>query len=207
MAFLHRVLVPPTGYGTLVPTGDSARPLAWSLVAMLAGSLLVALSAQVSIGIPVGPVPITGQTLAVLLVAAALGSRLGAATMILYVVQGAAGLPVFSNGGAGVAVLSGPTGGYIIGFIAAAFVVGWLAEHGWDRTPLRTVAAMVAGNLVIYACGVTHLQSFVGWSGAWTAGVQPFLAGDAIKVLLAAGVLPGAWWARRWLSGVAGGPR
>ncbi|MPZ98648.1 MAG: biotin transporter BioY [Dehalococcoidia bacterium] len=166
---------------------------------MLAGSLVIALSAQVSIGLPVGPVPLTGQTLGVLLVGAALGSRLGMAAVAVYLAEGIAGLPVFANGAAGWAYFTGPTGGYLLGFVPAAFVVGRLAERGWDRDVPRTVAAMLLGNVVIYVVGAAHLQSFVGWSSTWSSGVEPFLIGDVVKVLVAAGALPGAWWLRRRL--------
>ena len=148
----------------------------------------------VRLRIEIGPVPITGSTLGVLLVAAAYGSRMGSATVMSYLLAGVAGVPVFAGWKFGMAVLSGPTGGYLIGFLVAAFIVGWLAERGWDRTPLLTIAAMVIGNLVIYAFGVTILSGFTGWSKVWALGVQPFLIGDAIKIAIAAGVLPGAWW-------------
>jgi biotin transport system substrate-specific component len=170
---------------------------------VVAGSVLTALAAHVSIPLPFTPVPITGQTFAVLLVGAALGSRRGAASMALYVAQGLAGLPVFAGGKAGLAVLLGPTGGYLIGFIAAAFVTGWLAERGWDRRPLTTALAMVLGNLVIYLLGVSWLAVFVGISKAPLLGMVPFLPGDLLKILLATAALPGAWWIVQ-LSGMAG---
>jgi biotin transport system substrate-specific component len=171
-------------------------------VLVVAGSLLTALAAQVSIPLPFTPVPITGQTFAVLLVGAALGSR-RAAGMALYVAQGLAGLPVFAGGKAGLAVLLGPTGGYLNGFIAAAFVTGWLAERGWDRRPLTTALAMVLGNLVIYLLSVSWLAVFVGISKAPLLGMVPFLPGDLLKILLATAALPGAWWIVQ-RSGMAG---
>lgn len=197
---MARAFPGPGGATQLQPTaGGAALPAV--LLAVIAGSIAIGVSAQVSIGIPIGPVPITGQTLVVLLIGAAYGSRLGAATVLAYLAQGAVGMPVFANGGAGLAVLTGPTGGYLAGFVMAAFLVGWLAERGWDRRAATTVLAMVAGNAVIYACGVTRLAEFIGWDRVWSAGVQPFLAGDALKVALASGILPGAWWLRERLTG------
>lgn len=169
--------------------------------AVLAGSLLIALTAQISFGIPLSAVPLTGQTFGVLLIGAAYGWRLGGLTVLAYLAEGISGLPVFSNGGSGWAWIEGPTGGYLIGFVFAAALVGWLAEHGWDRSPLTTAAAMVLGNVVIYAFGVAALQRFTGWDLVWDLGVEPFIAGDIVKVMLAAGVLPGAWWLRRALGG------
>lgn len=183
----------PTLRRTLIVI-PAARPrLAWALFLVSAGVTLIALSAQVRISIPPSPVPITGSTLGVLLIAAAYGTRLGTATVTAYAVAGIAGLPVFAGASSGWAVMQGATGGYIVGFIAAALLVGALAERGWDRRPWLTVAAMVAGNAVIYACGVLWLQHFVGWERVWALGVRPFLVGDAIKIAAAAGLLPVAW--------------
>lgn len=180
---------------------DTLRPPegVFSVVAqVLIGSLVVAALAQVSVAI--GPVPISGQTLGVLLVAAALGSRRGAAAIAAYLAEGAAGLPVFAAGASGPAVIAGPTGGYLIGFLAAAFVVGRLCESGCGKRPSTAAVAMVAGNLVIYCFGVSWLSRFVGWQSVFQAGVIPFLPGDAIKIALAASLLPTAWRlaAPRW---------
>jgi len=177
--------------------------LAANVVLVVGGSLLTALAAQVSIPLPFTPVPITGQTFAVLLMGAALGSRRGAASMALYGAQGLAGLPVFVGGKAGLAVLLGPTGGYLNGFIAAAFVTGWLAERGWDRRQLTTALAMVLGNLAIYLLGVCWLAVFGGISKAPLLGMVPFLPGDLLKMLLATAALPGARWIVQ-RSGMAG---
>lgn len=165
---------------------------------ILAFSGIVALSARVSL--PLQPVPVTLQTFAVLLTGAALGRNRGALALLAYLAEGLAGLPVFSGGASawtpsamGMPVILGPTGGYLVGFVAAAGVTGWLAEHGWDRSVLRTALAMVAGNLVIYTCGIAWLSSLIGVEKAVATGVLPFLAGDMIKVALAAAALPGAW--------------
>ncbi len=142
------------------------------------------------------------QTFAVLVLGMAYGSRLGAATLSLYMAAGLAGLPVFATGGA-----LGPTLGYIIGFILAAGLVGWLAEQGWDRTRDRDGGRHAAGNVLIYIPGLIVLAWFVGAGKVLEYGLYPFLIGDVLKVLLAAVVLPGAWYLtgrREYLGRVAG---
>lgn len=160
---------------------------------VLGFSILTALSAQVSFWI--GPVPVTGQTFAVLLSGALLGARRGALSQLTYLAIGATGVPFwFALGGVpGVARIVGPTGGYLFGFIAAAFVVGWLAERGWDRRVWTASLAMLAGSAVIYIFGAGWLAGFTGVEKAFSAGVYPFLAGDVIKIVLAALALPGGW--------------
>lgn len=155
------------------------------------GALLVALCSQVQI--PLQPVPITGQTFGVLLIGALLGSRRGAASMLTYVGMGAIGLPVFAGGAAGLSRLAGPTAGYLVGFVIAAAVVGFLSRRGWDRRVGTTALAMSLGTVVIYIFGVTWLSRFVGWSQVLATGVAPFLIGDATKLALAAVALPWAW--------------
>jgi biotin transport system substrate-specific component len=157
-------------------------------------SLLVALSAQVIIPLPWTPVPITGQTFAVLLTGALLGSRLGALAMIAYLIEGASGLPFFYAGGSGVQhLLFSPTSGYLLSYPVAAFVVGLLAERGWDRRFLSAAAAMMLGSLIILLSGWAWFARFVSPAAAFQAGVAPFLIGDVIKVALAAAVLPSGW--------------
>ncbi|AWN24346.1 biotin transporter BioY [Deinococcus irradiatisoli] len=182
---------------TLHPTlTRQATPLR-SAALMLGGAALVAVCAQISL--PLTPVPLTLQTLAVLLVGAALGSRQGAGALLLYLAAGAAGLPVFAGGGASLLRAGGgltPTLGYLIGFVLAAGLVGWLCERfAADRTPWGTALAMLAGNAVIYAVGLPVLGLLVNLHGQalLTAGLTPFLLGDLIKLLLAAALLPGAW--------------
>lgn len=163
---------------------------------VLTGSLLVALCAKIQL--PALPVPFTLQPFAVLLVGAALGSRRGALAMIAYLLEGAVGLPVFALPGAGPATFVGPTAGYLLAFPAAAFVVGSLAQRGWDRRFPTAVAALAAGEVVILASGFAWLALFVGVDRAFVTGVAPFLPGDFLKVLLAAVALPAAWrWLRR----------
>ena len=155
------------------------------------GSLLLAVSAQFKI--PLYPVPVTGQTLVVLLIGMTYGPRLGGITMAAYLFEGAIGLPVFAGGAAGMAVLFGPTGGYLLGFLLAAVAMGYLAERGMGRSVVSTVIAMVIGNMVIYLCGASWLAGFIGFGKAMAAGVLPFLYGDALKLAVAAGLMPLAW--------------
>ena len=160
---------------------------------ILGGSFLIALSAQLQFALPFSPVPITGQTFTVLLLGALYGSRRGPATVVTYLTLGAIGLPVFAGGTFGVARLVGPTAGYLVGFVAAAFVVGLLSERGWDRKPWTTAASMIIGNGVIYVPGLLWLSKFVGWQAVLSTGLLPFLAGDALKIVLATILLPVGW--------------
>ena len=174
----------------------AASPVAvWNRDAFLvtAFSLLTALTAQLSIHLPWTPVPITGQTFGVLLTGALLGPRLGALSLLLYLAEGSAGLPFFAGGSSGAAALVGISGGYLISYPFAAALVGWLAARGWDRKPQTMLAAMLLGSVVIYALGAGYLAHFIGAAKALTLGVLPFLPGDTIKALLAAGLLPAGW--------------
>jgi biotin transport system substrate-specific component len=156
-------------------------------------SLLTALAAQVVI--PLGPIPITGQTFAVLLTGALLGSRLGAMAMIAYLVEGASGLPFFAGAHGGLLHLMGPTGGYLIAFPAAAYVTGAFAEHGWDRRFLTAAAAMAVGSAIIMLSGWAWFSVIMRTSPLLTlyATVIKFIPGDIIKISLAAAVLPSGW--------------
>jgi len=166
-----------------------------AIVLVVAAAALTALAAQWRIYLPFTPVPITGQTFAVLLTGAALGWKLGAAGQLLYVVLGVLGAPVFTDGTSGVEVITGATGGYLIGFIFAAGLVGWMAEHRQDRTFPTMFTAFIAGSLVIYTFGVAGLMIAADMSlvAAVEAGVVPFLLGDLIKAAAAGILLPGAW--------------
>ncbi|MCX7629969.1 MAG: biotin transporter BioY [Geminicoccaceae bacterium] len=161
-----------------------------AIVLIVAGSLLLTLSAKVQV--PFWPVPMTMQTFAVLLIGAAFGSTLGALTVAFYLVQGALGLPVFARGG-GLAYLAGPTGGYLAGFLLAAWIVGKLAERGLDRRVLTALPVFLLGDLVIFVCGVGWLAWLIGFEKAWAVGVLPFLPAEALKIALAVAVLPFAW--------------
>ena len=163
------------------------------LLLVTAGALLVALLAQVRIPLPFTPVPLTGQTFAVLLVGAALGSRRGFASLSLYTLIGAFGLPVFAGGAGGAAYAFGPTGGYLFGFILAAYVTGLLAERGLERSLRTSLLPFLAGTIIIYALGAGWLAFFVGPQVAFAKGVLPFIPGDLLKLALAALALPAAW--------------
>jgi len=199
-------LSPATLAGQLKPAARLPEALRFAILA-IAGSAFVAVSAQVTV--PLWPVPVTGQTLAVLVIGMAYGARLGAATLALYLAEGVIGIPVFAKLSAGPHVLAGPTGGYIVGFIVAAAFVGWLAERGWSRSFTLTAFAQLLGSGVIFAFGVPWLALFyagpgaayVAKTGAETAfgaaiaaGLLPFLLEDLVKVALAACLMPAAWW-------------
>jgi biotin transport system substrate-specific component len=160
-----------------------------------AGAAVVALAAQISIPLGFTPVPLTAQTCAVVLVGAALGTVRGAASLLLYLAVGVAGAPVYADHKHGWAVFSGATGGYIVGFVAAALLTGWLAERRWDRRFSTSLGAMLTGNVVIYAFALPWLHHYlhVSWATTLEDGLYPFVAGDMIKVYLAAAALPGAW--------------
>ncbi len=168
------------------------------------GVALIAALAQLRLTLPFTPVPLTGQTLGVLLVGAALGPRRGARTLALYLLGGGLGLPLFAGGAAGWAYLAGPTLGYLLGFIPAAALTGWLAAHGLERSARTSWLPFALGTLVIYACGAGWLALSLGWRQALLLGVLPFLPGDALKAALAAGLLPLAW---RWTEAYGGGSR
>ena len=170
------------------------RSLAHNALIALAASLLLWASAKARIDI--GVVPVTLQTLAVLALGAALGPRLAAAAVLAYLAQGALGLPVFAGTpekGIGLAYMMGPTGGYLPGFLIAAVAIGWLAERGADRSPLRMFLAMLAASALIYVPGALWLSAFVGLEKAIALGVMPFLAGDVVKAALAAAAFPALW--------------
>ena len=159
---------------------------------IIGGSLLIGLCAQVRFFLPFSPVPVTGQTFAVLMIGALLGARRGCVCVLAYIVEGVVGLPVFATG-VGFAVLRGLTGGYIIGFIPAAYIVGLLAEKGWDRRIGTTVIAMALGNIVIYAFGAVWLSCLPSVNNVVLRGVYPFILGDLLKITLAAILLPSGW--------------
>jgi biotin transporter BioY len=173
------------------------RTFASDCTLVLAGSLLIALCAKIKV--PLLPVPVTMQTFAVLVIAALFGARRGAMTVLVYLLQGSLGLPVFA-GKTGFLAFAGPTGGYLVGFIFAAFLVGFLAERGWDRKHFAAILAMCLGNLVIYAFGLLWLQLLFSVGkvslpekGLLGIGLYPFILGDILKIMLAACMLPAGW--------------
>ena len=165
------------------------------LLLAVVGSLALWLSAKIQV--PFYPVPITMQTFVVLVMGMAFGWRLGATTVLLYLAEGMVGLPVFAGTperGIGLGYMVGPTGGYLLGFLLAAAAVGWLGQRGWDRRIATTLAAMVLGTLIIYVPGLTWLGVVIGWDKpVLELGLWPFLLGDALKIALAALVLPSIW--------------
>jgi biotin transport system substrate-specific component len=184
---------------TLAPTiytRTFPRAAGWlrDVVLIVLGALFVAALAQVEIPLPFTPVPITGQTFGVLLVGAALGSKRGAASLASYLALGMFGLPFFAGGAHGLKIVLGATGGYLIGFVLAAYVIGLLAERGLERSVRTSLLPFLVGTVIIYVCGVAWLTVILGsLSKAVTAGLLPFLVGDAIKLVAAALVLPAAW--------------
>jgi len=184
---MSSITLRPRTLGDVIPGG-----LARSAALVVGGAVFVGLTAQVAVPLPFTPVPLSLQTFSVLLVVAVLGSRRGVASMALYALAGVAGVPWFSQHQSGWAFASF---GYVVGFVLAAWLVGRLAERGGDRTVLRTAGTMVLGNLAIYAVGVPGLMLATGLplGRALLAGVVPFLIGDALKIALAAGLLPATW--------------
>ncbi len=184
---------------SFTPYADAMRPsvqsriILYESVLIVGGSLLLALSAQVAIPLPFSPVPITGQTLAVLLIGASYGSRRGMLCLLAYLSEGIAGLPVFAGGNAGLVYMLGPTGGYLFGFCVAGFVTGFLAERGWDRRWISSFLAMLLGNATIYVFGLAWLAHFVGADRAVSLGLFPFVPGDLLKLVLGTLLLPMGW--------------
>ena len=178
-----------TVVGLLRPCAKKWAAL-YDIAVVVGGSVLIALCAQLAIG---WPIPVTGQTFAVLMIGALLGARRASLSVLIYIMEGAAGLPVFSQGRGGFLVLLGPTGGYLIGFVFAVYIVGLLAERGWDRRIGTTVIAMVLGNLVIYTFGLFWLCCLTGFNARTLATGLYFIPGDLVKIILAAILLPAGW--------------
>jgi biotin transport system substrate-specific component len=175
---------------------DVAIPRAgWlaNTILIVLASLVTAAAAQIAIPLPFSPVPLTGQTFAVLLSGAVLGPRRAFAAQALYLAEGAAGLPFFAGGLGGAAVLAGPTGGYLAAFPFAAAVTGWLASRGWDRNFASMFAAMLLGSLVIFSCGLAWLSRFLPAPALMAQGLLPFVPGDLLKSSLAALAFPATW--------------
>ncbi|HEY4151837.1 MAG TPA: biotin transporter BioY [Pseudolysinimonas sp.] len=184
----------PTARRVVLADRVFPRTLLMDVVLVVAGAALVTVLAQVAI--PLWPVPITGQTLAVLLVGSTLGWARGAISMVLYALLGLVGLPIYSDGTHGATVLFGATGGYIVGFIVSAALVGWLAERQWDRKILKAIVTFVAGSVVVFAIGLPWLAVVLRTDLQTTLeyGLYPFIVGGIIKAAIAAALLPLAWW-------------
>ncbi|RWP27953.1 biotin transporter BioY [Mesorhizobium sp.] len=176
-----------------LPEKGAAR-LATQLLLAIVGTLLLTLSAKTRVLL--GPVDISMQTLAVFLISAAFGMRLAVATLLLYMAEGAMGLPVFQGTpekGIGIAYMLGSTGGYLAGFVVMAAIVGWAADRGWDRHPVKLFNAILVAEIVMMAMGFAWLALLIGPEKSWQFGVVPFIVGDLIKVALAASLVPAVW--------------
>jgi len=163
------------------------------VVFIIFGSVFVALSSQLAFYLPFSPIPITGQTFAVLFIGAVLGSRRGGLSLTLYVLEGLIGLPVFAGGTGGMAIFFGPTAGYLVGFIPAVILVGYLSEKGFSRNRISMFFTLLLGLAVIYLFGVFRLLSFVEYEKVFILGITPFLVGDAIKTVMAMIIIPSGW--------------
>ncbi|MEN9206008.1 MAG: biotin transporter BioY [Thermostichales cyanobacterium DRC_bins_46] len=188
-------------YPTLIHTLIPRRLLVRDVLLVLAGSWFMALMAQIAIPLPFTPVPITGQTLAVVLIGAGLGWRMGGAALLAYLLQGGLGLPFFSKGGSGWGHVLGPTGGYLLAFVLATVLIGWLVERwGCDRHPLKMAAAMALSSLLILSLGSLWLGVWLAVGGKFVSvqdvlmkGFLPFIPGDIVKNLIASSLLPLTW--------------
>lgn len=172
------------------PRGLTMR-WAYEILLVLTGTALIAVSAKVQI--PMWPVPVTAQTFAVLLIAALFGAKRGAITLLVYLGEGAIGLPVFAGPAAGLGYFAGTTTGFLIGFVVAAYIVGRLSECGWDRNYLKTVAAMTLGTIAIFTCGLVWMAFYPIDEKLITAGLFLLIPGAIIKIALAAAILPSGW--------------
>ncbi len=180
-------------YAGLLRPSNKAYARLYDIALVVGGSLSIAVAAQLKIFLPFSPVPITGQTFAVLMAGALFGAWRGSLSVLLYLIMGLSGFDVFALGG-GFSALLGPTGGYLVGFIAAACVTGLLAEKGWNQRVESTLLAMVLGSMTMYTFGLLWLCCLMGVSKAvLTVGLYPFIIGDLLKIALAAFLLPSGW--------------
>ncbi|NOY89539.1 MAG: biotin transporter BioY [FCB group bacterium] len=179
-------LVKPTGYLAEIPL-------------LLSFNILLVVCAYLSINLSFSPVPVTGQTFGVLIIAMALGRTRGLSVIMAYLLEGAMGLPVFAGGTAGVVRFVGPTGGYLLGFLGAAFAVGYLADKGWDKGYFKSVLAMIIGTTIIFICGLLWLSVFVPMKNIFTVGLIPFIPGAIVKISVASVILPSIWKGVRYI--------
>ncbi|OUR95452.1 hypothetical protein A9Q84_16600 [Halobacteriovorax marinus] len=183
--------------GTLIDTiwitSEKTNTTVRNITLIVVGSWILAIMAQISFPLPFTPVPITAQTLAVLILGSSLGATRAFAATVLYLLQGAMGLPFFAGGGSGIGVLSGATSGYLFGFVMAAYIMGYLAEKGMDRSVQTSLLIFCVGHIVIYLCGLLVLAQFVGMNNVLTLGLLPFIPGLIIKTILSSIINPIAW--------------
>lgn len=180
-------------YADILRPSEKADARKYDIGLIIGGSLFVALCAQISFHIPFNLVPITGQTFGVLLVGLLLGSTRGSLAIMTYLAEGSAGLPFFAGGASGFPYMIGPTGGYLLGFVLATFIVGKLAETGWDKKVITAIPVMVLGTAVIFASGLLWLTKFVGSENVLVMGFYPFIPGALLKIAIAAILLPAGW--------------
>lgn len=180
-------------YVDIVRPSGKTLGFTYDLLCVIGGSLFLAIMSQFAFRLWFTPVPITMQTFCVLLLGGLLGSKRGALSVIAYLGQGVLGLPVFFGGGSGLIVLFGPRGGYLFAFVVAAFLIGYLLERGWRQSYKFTLVAMVLGSTLILGVGAAWLSFFVGLKISLMLGVYPFLVGDTIKTVVAAGLIPSGW--------------
>jgi biotin transport system substrate-specific component len=166
---------------------ETAKDRSWikEAAVILGASIIIALFAPISIPLPFSPIPIAVQAHVVLLLSCLLGSKRSVMSVLTYLFQGAIGLPVFAGGIGGIAVLAGPRGGYLLGYLVAAFVTGFMIERTMNRTPSKVFAAMGFGNLIVYLFGISWLSRYIGWGSAFVLGMLPFLIGDLLKLIAA----------------------
>jgi biotin transporter BioY len=189
----EQVMLTNITYAGLLRPSNKVYAGLYDFTLIIGGSLFIAASARLKIFLPFSPVPITGQTFAVLMTGALYGPWRGSLSVLLYLIMGMSGLSIFALGG-GFLILLGPTGGYLVGFIAAAYVTGSLAQRGWDRRIETTILAMALGNITLYSFGLLWLCCLMGLNRTvLTIGLYPFLMGDMLKIVLAALLLPSGW--------------
>ena len=172
-------------------TTDKTKRMIGYVALVLLGTLVMAIAAKIKV--PFFPVPMTLQTLAVFGIAAAYGQKLAVATMLAYIFEGLIGLPVFAGAIAGPAYMAGPTAGYLAGFVVAAAIVGWAADKGWSRNPVKMFGTMLAADVIVFALGFAWLATLIGAGKAFEFGVMPFVLGDIVKIALASAIVAALW--------------
>ncbi len=168
-------------------------PIAFNIGIVLLGTMLLAMLSKITVFLPFTPVPVTGQTFGVILIAMLFGAKRSVITMLTYIAEGLAGLPVFAGSTLGIARIVGPTGGYILGFVVAAYVVGFLADKGWTKSFFKVFIASAIGSIVIYVFGVARLNMFLGFEKAIVSGVVPFIIGDLVKIFMITIIMKSLW--------------
>jgi biotin transport system substrate-specific component len=177
-------------YADLFKPEAKKEAVLYTLALIISGSIFLSLCAQISIILPFSPVPVTGQTFGVMIIGVILGRIRGVAAVVLYLLEGSLGLPVFASAKFGMIHLFGPTGGYLFGFIPAVYFVGYFFERGWSRTVLKSLIILTIAHIIIFVCGITWLSLFTGYSNVLSIGFYPFLPGALVKISLATILIP-----------------